>query len=243
MGMPTGFGDFWPEGDIELDPVTREWGWYERLKKFYAAQTAERRKELFDHDDADGNAAHFYAYYAVGKFIAEAGTRENDYNPPSTPIEAHETPRSFTAFKTYKSLASLISINAGIWAVDDDLKGIIERLEPGVHQYNPVEIIMPKGKRYPRNFSVMVLGQYIDSFSPQDTVSWAYDINGPTTYGYKNAKTEMTELAFSKAVFGKAHLWRERRIRPLITCWSDQIRTEIADAGLRMPKHYKMKEV
>lgn len=52
----------------------------------------------------------------------------------------------------------------------------------------------------------------------------------------------MTGRAFSKAVFGKAHLWRDRRFQ-MVNCFSDQLMADISDATLRIPKHYKMKEV
>ena len=53
----------------------------------------------------------------------------------------------------------------------------------------------------------------------------------------------MAGLAFSSGVFGKAHLWRERRRREGLTLFSDELRAAIEQAGLRTPKLNKMKEV
>ena len=52
----------------------------------------------------------------------------------------------------------------------------------------------------------------------------------------------MAGLAFSSAVVGKAHLWRERRGGEGPTLFSDE-KAAIEQAGLRRPKLNKMKEV
>jgi len=77
--------------------------------------------------------------YAVGKFTKELGTVSGAEYPLFSQIEEHEPPRSFNTVKGYKSLGSLIKLNNRILAVDQALRAIIERLEPGVHQFFPIE--------------------------------------------------------------------------------------------------------
>jgi hypothetical protein len=243
MSLPSGFGEFWPLGDFEYDTKTRESGWSERLSAFYREQNPERQKALFEYDDTDGNAAHFYSGYVSGKFKSELGTREGSDRPPFTSIESHEPPQSFHTEKAYKALGSLIMLNSGILAVDEALKLIIERLEPGVHQFFPIKITMPRGVVFHKPYYVLVIGQYHDSFSPEYSKEGSYRKNGDYSYRHAEAKAGVTGLAFSKGVFGDAHLWRERRMGQRLTCFSDEIQAEITKAGLRTPKHYRMMEV
>jgi hypothetical protein len=67
----------------------------------------------------------------------------------------------------YKSLGSLIKLNDRILAVDEALKAIIERLESGVHQFFPIEIMMPSDKAPSVRYYVLVIGNYCDSFIPK----------------------------------------------------------------------------
>jgi len=242
MDIPGSFGDFWPEGQFEGFsegrgvPLTE--GWDERLYAYYGAQPAEIREKLFKfHGDMT------YPHFVSGKFKYEIGSARRG-EQPFTPILPHEPPQSFDTSKTYKSLASLIALNFGLLAVDDALKSIIERLEPGVHQFFPIAINMSKGQVYPIQYYVLVIGRYFDSFVPEksnpDSFRTFPDSNQVTN---KESKLGVTGLAMRKDVIGGAHLWRERRFMSLLTCFSDTLQDEIVKAGLRMPKHYKMMEV
>ena len=245
MSLPSGFGEFWPlggfEGTIQGGPAD---GWGARLKDHYLAQTSEERKKLIDiKSESDGS----YSYYVSRKFINELGVpRLEPELPPLTPIKPHEVPHFYQTEKGYKTLGSMISLSGGPLAVDATLKAIIKRLEPGVHQFFPVEIRMPRGQVYPGQYYMLVIGQYFDSFSRQDSKEGTFSDYGPdypNHYKPPHTKAELTGLAFSRSAFGKAHLWRERGFGLWLTCFSDELVAEIADADLRIPKHYQMKEV
>ncbi len=234
--MPSGFGEYWPDGEPE--------GWGERLKAYYMEQAPEGQKALFDYvEDGLGNAAHLYPGYVSGKFISEVGTKDGPDRPPFTSIKGHEAPRSFKTTKGYNSLGSLIMLTDRMLAVDDALKAIIERLEPGVHQFFPIEIAMPRGKVFPKSYYVLVIGRYCDSFSPERSKEGTWRERGPGRYSHVESKKGVTGLALSKAKFGNAHLWRERGLREWLTCFSDELQAEITSAGLRIPKHYRMMEI
>jgi hypothetical protein len=247
MSLPSGFGEFWPSGAFEYDAKTRESGWSERLRLYYLDQTPEEQKRLFDYQDAVGRAAHFYGGYVSGKFISELGTGGGAERPHFNAIEPHEPPQSFDTEKTYKTLGSLIGLNSQLLAVDDNLKAIMERLEPGVHQFFPIKITMPRGAVFPKPYYVLVISQYIDSFSPENSNpdSWHDWPDYPDFYYYyhREDKRGITGLALSKMLFGRAHFWRERRFNGILICFSDELQAEVVNAGLRMPKHYRMKEV
>jgi hypothetical protein len=259
MNLPNGYGEFWPEGDFEYDPKTRRDGWFERLRTYYYQQTPEERKRLFDYQEEgsvnyleEGHGANFYNTFPVAKFKQEPGTLK--WGVPCGPIEPHEAPRSWDTRKTYKSIASLIMLSSMILAVDEALKSIIERLEPGVHEFHPLEIRMPKGVVYPECYYTLRICQYFDAFSINDSaetvtreVSALYD---PDTgelimpaYIAPQNPVKSQDIAVHKAVFGSAHLWRDRFFKEKLVCFSDELMAEIEKAGLRIPKHNKMREV
>jgi hypothetical protein len=240
MNLPSGFGQFWPEGQFEGKAANSD-GWWERMIAHYLAQSHEEQQRLFDNGgelDASG-----YASYVSGKFIHEQGAKESPDRPPFTPIEPHEAPLSFVTEKTYRTLGSLIALNFGLLAVDEALKSIIERLEPGVHGFYPIHLIMPKGAVFPNRYYALVIGQWFDSFSPDESSPDSWEKNGEFRIFYSKTKKGISGLALSKTVFGNANLWRERRCGVWLTCFSDELRAEIERAGLDLPKLQKMKEV
>jgi hypothetical protein len=183
------------------------------------------------------------------EFTSELGVDEYRFGSAEHPcsmtyssIEPQEVPQSFNTEKSYKTLGSLISLN-GFLAVDDALKAIVKRLEPDVHQFFPIKIRMPRGKVYPTQYYIFVIGQYLDSFSPKDSDEGSWRTNGPNEYFHEKTKAGISGLAFFKDTFGRAHLWRERRMSLRPVFFSDELHTEIASAELRIPKNYRAKEV
>jgi hypothetical protein len=233
MTLPSTFGEFWPDGEFV--------GWYDGLKAYFREQMPEEQKALFD--DGNGNGETNYMGYAVQKLVSEAGASGGPDYPPFSPIEPQEPPPSFTAEKRYTSLGSLIKLNDRILALDDALKTIIERLEPGMHQFFPIDLLMPRGDFFPKAYHVLFIGQYHDSFSPENSKEGSWRKNGDYGYLFEKSGKGVSGLAFSKSIFGGSHLWRERSLRGGVTCFSDELEAEIGDAGLRIPKHYRMKEV
>ena len=246
MSLPENFGEFWPNGDFEYDPKTRETGWYARLTAYYSEQTPDEQQRLFDFKGDPRDAARRYGTFPSYKFKAEPGSVDkDDLKPAYGAIEPHEIPRSFDTAKTFKTLGSLFTPGSKILAVDAQMKSIIERLEPSMHGFYPFEIRMPKGQVYPGQYYILRVGQYFDAFSRND--SWEGSVedsaNVPGLLHLNSYKKGVVGLAFRTSVFGGAHLWRDRQFPAELTCFSDALVAEIEGAGLRIPKHYKMKEV
>jgi hypothetical protein len=232
MALPKGFGEFWPDGDFE--------GWIDSLKSYYLESMPPGQQALFG-EGPRGSLG--YMGYAVRKFIGEPGSTIAPDKPPLSPIEPHEPPRSFDAEKSYSELGSLIMLSNGILAVDEALKNIIDRLEPGVHQFYPVEIKLPKGKVFPRSYYILVVGRYLESFSAENSKDGSWHERRPGFYYHDASKKGTSGLAFLGTKIGDAHLWRERGFREELTCFSDELQKEIATAGLRIPAHHQMIEV
>ncbi len=227
MALPGRFGEFFPDGDYV--------GWDEALAQYFDNQMPAEQKALFDRPTHQS-----YARHVAEKFTSEPGLKRLGF-PPFGPIAAHETPKAFEAEKKYASLGSLIKLTDRILAVDGLLKDIIERLEPGVHHFSPIEIVMPKKVVYPKQYFVMAIGNYLDSFAPEqsDPDSWTHQLHEYCSID----EGKLSGLALSRQAFGRAQLWREHRITSELVCFSDQLMSEITSAGLRLPKHYKLKGI
>jgi hypothetical protein len=234
LSMPSSFGDFFPHGGYV--------GWDEERTRYFNEKMTSEQKALFG--NGAGIQEIMYHNFVAAKFKNEYGSNKLGGLPPITPIEAHESPKWFETKKSYSSLGSLIILASGLWAVDETLKDIIERFEPGVHHFFPLQITMPKKQAYPKRYYIMAIGQYLDSFSPEKSNerSWRDRTMGYYT-AFDETKKYLAGLAFSKSVFGKAHLWRERHLISPEIIFSDELQAEIAKAGLRLPKHYQMKEM
>ena len=230
MALPRGFGDFFPGGNFV--------GWREELTQYFREKMPAEQKALFADDVSS------YRYYVAENFTYEPGIKLNADLPPFGPIAAHEAPKCFETEKRYSSLGSLIELNDRIVAVDGPMKDIIERHEPGKHHFFPIEIVMPKKVIYPQRYFVMAIGQYLDSFSLEQSDPGSWRESSDKEFGFfEDTKKAMSGLALSKRVFGDVHLWRERRMLSPLICFSEQLRSEFIASGLRLPKLYPLKEV
>lgn len=233
LSMPGSFGDFFPHGDYV--------GWDEERTRYFNEEMTSEQKALFG--NGVGIQEIMYHNFVAAKFKNEYGSNKLGGLPPITPIEAHEAPKWFETKKRHSSLGSLIILNSCLWAVEETLKDIIERLEPGVHHFFPLQITMPKKQAYPKRYYIMAIGQYLDSFSPEKSNEGSWRPDDPRHYFSNHTKKQIMGLAFSKDVFGKVHLWRERFLHSPEIIFSNELQAEIAKAGLRLPKHYQMKAV
>lgn len=215
---PSGFGDFFPHGNYV--------GWDEEIKRYFEEEMSAEQRAAFD------NRHVRYGGAAARKFTEDRGL-----------LEPHERPSEFRMMEARKSLGSLIALADGLLAVDATLKEIIERLEPGVHQFWPLRITLPKGGEFPVPYYGMVIRRFIDSFVPEQSAvhqvsegSDTFFANGPTKKDYGN-------LTVLKSVVAGVHLWRERRLKIPDIFFSDELQAEIARRGLRIPKHHQLKAI
>lgn len=236
MPSPGSFGKFFPGGEYA--------GWHEDLIDYFKNEMPADQKALF-------RSAGAYPSYVSKKFVDDpAAWQGSSKQPPFSPVEPHEAPKRFVLKKIHASLGSLIKTNNFIPAVDEPLKKIIERFEPGVHRFFPIELPMKypensevRFRNYPAQFFVLAIGQYIDSFLPEQSDPSSFEEMWPDHFAYRDDKKSMSGLALSKQIFGGAHLWRERRFGIPLICFSETLMAEIDKAGLQIPKHYRLKEL
>ena len=240
--LPDGFGDGWPDGSFESDPRVSDCGWHERLKGHYLEQDLDVQRKLFGGERDE--YATSYPGYVTRKFVNEAGSRASLSKPPYSKIEKHEAPEFFHTLRGHSHLCSLVKLNSFIPAVDEDLKSMIEALEPGVHQFYPIEMRMPAKKVYPKQYYTLVIGTFLESFDFDQTRKGSAFSPHPGKYNLDTTKKAMSGAALRKTGFGGHHLWRERTFWPEILCFSNDLHNAIIDAELKMPrKFHQMAEV
>jgi hypothetical protein len=231
ISMPSDFNDFFPDGNYV--------GFKESLHKHFAENMVTEERAVFD-----GNQAK-YVLYVGEKFRSELGSRYSSDYPPVSSIEKHEVPECFETEKRYTSLGSLVKLTIRFLAVDDALKEIIEKLEPGKHQFFPIKILMPKGEIYPKRYFVMRIGQWLDSLSSTESKSEVLQKDGENGHYFLFAPTKkyIEGLALSKAAINQVDLWRDRFLSDELIFISDALQNAIGEAGLHMPKHFRVMEV
>jgi hypothetical protein len=163
--------------------------------------------------------------------------------PPLRPPEENEWPAEHRLKKRYENLASIIQGSSiSYFLIDETLKVLIERLEPGVHQFRPITITMPRGAVYPVQYYTIMFGNWIDSFLPTISDTDCYREGTQNYFVNTRTKYDMAGLALSPEKFGKAHFWREKKLLTPDICISDTLYDHIVRAGLRLPKHFEMSE-
>jgi hypothetical protein len=183
-----------------------------------------------------------YGSLGYAAYVNESIIKDNG------PLPDQALPKRFVANQRYNTLGSLLGLPRKVRAVDESLKNIIERLEPGVHQFWPLQIVMPNGDEHPVQYYGMIVLHHLESFLPEesDPDCWrggeiAPGIRSYTVYG--SSKEAHAGLAMASKVFGSSHIWRERDLTDPVLLFSDELQTEIKNAGLRIPKHFKLKAV
>ena len=229
METPGSFGAYFPDGEYV--------GWEETLKQYFVEEMNDEEKLRYHGRYAS------YARQVAQKFRLEIGVPRK-HDPALTPLQPHEIPTEFKVLVNKgKPFGSLMMLTSGLLAVDEELKAIIEELEPGVHAFWPIKITMPKGDPYPKQYHVMQIATFLDSFRPEESDEGSWRFSGFRYYVKLPNKQCYSGLAMSTAVIGSHHLWWERRLGRPETCISDTLQAAIKKAGLKVPKLSKLKDV
>ena len=156
-------------------------------------------------------------------------------------------PKRFVLSKHYQSLADLIELGAGI-AVTGRLRDLIERLEPGRHQFWPVEIIQRSGEAYPSAYFFLRVLSQLDAFEKEksDPTCWKKSLQILKIAPPKEENAR--GIALSRNVIAGHHIWRgfvsaEAGISGFDFYVSDTLKAAIDEAGFRTMPFYQLKEV
>ena len=126
------------------------------------------------------------------------------------PVDPTAVPKRICCRKTAETLPASLSCR-GVRVVSELMRDIVERHEPGIHQFLPVDFYRPKATEpYARRYW-MVVCRRIDSADPVHTTMARYPSGvWQSTSGGK--------FVFSRAAIGSAHLWRDPWIAGSLLC-------------------------
>jgi hypothetical protein len=228
IAMPAQFGVFFPDGNYV--------GWEEKLADYFNNDMPADKKALFNPPVASR-----YASFVADSFIHEPGTKRPGW-PPLLQATASSAPSRFVTSKKYSSLASLIILNDRLLAVDSDLRQLIENIEPGKHNFFPIELFLQKKVKSDKDYFIFVVGQFCDSFDPSasNPNSWEYFEDGTISV----PDNKLKDVALARARSQGRHVWRERRFAGQTVIFiSEELKRQLDVANLRVPAASKVKEV
>lgn len=219
---PTSVGEYYPDASYN--------DWKPRLEAYFNDIMTDDDRAKYDNWSVN------YTSKVAYKFSNDA-----------EPLKEHEKPKVLTTRSSYRSLSPIIEMTNGLLGVDETLRGIIESLEPGVHQFWPMQVVQPKGKEYPKQYYGMIIRQFFDSFVPEESpedVLYASGNYEQRRYSLLHkTKAAAGQIAMNSGIFGKAHLWREKRLLDPNVFISNELKDKIDGAGLRIFKHHRVKTI
>ena len=118
---------------------------------------------------------------------------------------------------------------SGSLVVDDKFRTILEELEPGVHQFFPLDLVWKDGSSAGRRHWFNPCNR-IDG-PDREKSTWVFDV----IWLPKNPhlpEGEKPELVFSRAKIGDRHAWVEKRISGRVIMISDAFKHRLDEAGV-----------
>ncbi len=209
------FGICFPQGEYV--------GYDDQLRTYYDTEMSDAEKQAMGMQDRI-----LFSPFAE-KFTEDRG-----------PLKEVECPKVFRLKKTPKKLGAMIG--PGLPMVSETLKNIIETLEPGVHQFLPITIKLPRNKTWPGRYYVLPVATFLDRCRREQSKEGSWQPLGKRFTSY-DTRADAKGLAFSKDVFAGKHLWREVKLFSPEFCMSDELQQAVAEQELYLPKHYPATEV
>jgi hypothetical protein len=214
------FGKFLPDADMP--------GYWEYLE------------QRFNEMSANGTATHEFFPQFRSQFV-------DDCLKGLLPIDEDLLPKDFVLAKPYKSLGDVILLGLGI-AVTERFKDVIEKLEPGRHQFRPITIKQPSGAEFPDTYFTLRVLTQLDAWDREksDPDCWKKSIR--IVKMMRPKKIYAHGIAMSRSVIGAHQIWRglvtpETGISGFNFYVSDRLKAAIDEAGLITSSFYQLKEV
>ena len=217
---PSTYGKFFPEAEMP--------DYWEHLE------------QRFNDMSADGATAHEFFSQFKSDF-----TRDSLHGLQA--IDEDLLPKDFVLAKPYKALGDIVLLGVGV-AVTARFRELIEKLEPGRHQFRPIKIIQRSGETYSNEYFTLRVLTALDAWDRErsDPGCWKKSVRiakmraplGDHAHG----------IAMSRSEIGDHHIWRgfvsqENGISGFDYYVSDSLKAAIDQAGLKTPPMDQLKEV
>lgn len=230
IGEPKRFGEFFLDGNYV--------GFKEQLKESLQNHVSQGDQEKYGIAMLPS-----YGLHVSFKFTGIT-SHEIDHPRAMPPLMDYEQPQIFAIEQEHsKAFGSLVKLTDRLLAVDEQLKTIIEVLEPGIHQFWPVEILAKNRTSIAKRYYGMRVRQFLDSFVPDQTPPKAVTDETGSYYACSPTKQGCKDLAISRTAIGSTHLWRERKLKNPNLLLSNELAHRIKNNDLRVPNLFKLSEV
>jgi uncharacterized protein DUF1629 len=150
--------------------------------------------------------------------------------PPGNRITVEGFPRALKIRSAHKTLPDFFLLS-GKYAISDRMKDVLEKLEPGVHQYIPVILQKKSGEPFEGEFFVLHPCSAVDAIVPeQSDVSFHTTPAGRKTLRLKKVRPKLT---VQKDKIKDRHFWTGDESFSRIFFSSDAFFDEVQKAKLK----------
>lgn len=186
------------------------------------------------------------------------GDLSDIYKKGTRLLTPDEVPPRLTLEKRRKSIPGGFQTANGLIIVNGQVHDILERLDPGVHQFLPVELCFKNGDRPEGQYFVINITVKQDSIvaappgvDPSDKFIVIRDDAG-NFKGLENVgkdwdslliRTHKKKVTLQKSALSGVNLWREKRVSGLELFVSDAFFDAMKEQGLKFYKNFRAKEV
>lgn len=177
----------------------------------------------------------FGQFFPCGVFVGHTNPSGDPFRYMSDrgPVDEEQEPRVFRIERGGRTLAAWIMVRNGLLLVAREVRAVIERVEPEVHQFWPMEVVYPNGDRTAHDYHAMVIRQFRDAVIEERSEVTRF--NGrPSCHATKAGVRGLTLCAER---IGDAHLWRDTRLLGASIFMSDALQSAIAETGLKIMPH------
>ncbi|NSX55129.1 imm11 family protein [Parasulfitobacter algicola] len=187
--------------------------------------------------------------FQIGGFIGfeeqipDLNTRANlssVYAEGTRKLGSDEVPKTFKLSKARDSLPASFMVQDGLYIVQKPFRDLIEQLDPGLHQFFPIEVRHRNGTPHdPPCYAINVTETRDSIVDDQSTVDKFVTDPENTDKRIVYFKKDIT---IDPSKLTNIHLWREVRY-PKSLLMSDELRDALKETGLRMPRCFKAKNL
>jgi hypothetical protein len=162
-------------------------------------------------------------------------------------LNAKEMPTALRLEREPKNMPDVFFSDGGVTVCSKAMRELIEQLDPGLHQFIPIEIIHKNGQIDNGGYFIFHVHRKLDTIDDSKTkatmASWTLPDN-PKRHGhYLNwGLTKKEDVAVFKERLSKGNLWREKAY-PRIYMMSDALFDAFKEHDMKFFKTQKALEV
>lgn len=148
-------------------------------------------------------------------------------------VESAEWPEVIRLKRTYKSLPDLFHVWYGIMMVSSPMRSLLEKLDPGIHEFLDVPFDYPTEETFYVFHSPTSLNAILPEQSDRDCVRF-----NDTTKKYESGygRLDSAGIVFDSAKTEGRAFWRDFTLTLPCYCISDAFKQSVNSLGLSFPK-------